>query len=377
MNQAFNIWQRKDGRYEGRITIDGKQISRYGKTEASVIKKLKKLENDHIAGLVLERKSRLDDALEKYLFEHKLSSVKPSTYDRLECTFNNQIKNSWLGRMQYAQVKTADVSRFLSELSQKLSYSSVKKVYSLLGEFYGYMANDDMINKDPMILAKMPHKENFVIKPKDMEVLSYDEIRKVVEVAESVDGDGLPIYRYGEVIVLLILTGLRSGEVRAIRINDIDFDKHILHVRNNISHHKDRLNGGVVDELSSTKTVGSVRDIPLSDRAMVAIRRLLSNTHSEGDDLLITTGGGKILSNQYLERCYGYILKKARVRHMGLHSTRHTFATQAMPIAIKQGKDKEVSELLGHSDITTTFKYYVKADSTSKKTIIDNLDFGL
>ena len=376
MNNEYSVWLRGDGRFEGRITINGKQVSRYGKTESKVIKKLKKLEENQKAGLVIEKKVRLDDALEKYLTNHKKGFVKPSTYDRLECTFKNQIKNSEIGKMQIALVKSDDISRFLTDLANRLSYSSVKKVYTLLGEIFRYLANTDMISKDPMIQAKMPHKDVFKKQPKDMEVLSKVEIKKVFAVAESLDEDGRPVYRYGEAIILLLLTGLRSGEIRAIMVDDIDFDNHVLKVRQNICHYRDRVNGGVIDEISSTKTVGSVREIPLNDRALLAIKRLLATTYSPESGLLIATSTGKILSNSYFEKCYGYILRKAGVKYMGLHSTRHTFATEAMPVAIQEGRVKDLSEILGHEDVSTTFKFYVKGNSTAKKNLIDKLAIG-
>ena len=376
MDKEYSVWQRKDGRYEGRIMINGHQVSRYGKTEAKVIKKLKKLEENQKTGLVIEKKIRVDDALEKYLTNHKKGFVKPSTYDRLECTFSNQIKNSEIGKMQISLVKSDDISKFLSNLADTLSYSSVKKVYTLLGEAFRYLANTDMISKDPMLQARMPHKDVFKKQPKDMQVLSKDEIKSVFAVAESVDETGHPVYRYGEVIVLLLLTGLRSGEVRAIMVDDIDFDKQVLHVRRNVCHYIERTNGHTVNELSSTKTIGSVRDVPLNDRAMLAIKRLMDTTYCKANGLLIATGTGKILSNSYFEKCYDYILKRAGVEHMGLHSTRHTFATEAMPVAIQEGRVKDLSEILGHEDVSTTFKFYVKGNSTAKKNLIDKLAIG-
>ena len=59
---------------------------------------------------------------------------------------------------------------------------------------------------------------------------------------------------------------------------------------------------------------------------------------------------------------------------MGLHSTRHTFATIVLKEAEEKGQIKEVSELLGHSQVSTTYEYYIKADYNDKRSLISSLD---
>lgn len=59
---------------------------------------------------------------------------------------------------------------------------------------------------------------------------------------------------------------------------------------------------------------------------------------------------------------------------MGLHSTRHTFATIMLKDAEDKGQIKEVSELLGHSQVSTTYEYYIKASDEDKRKLIEQLD---
>ena len=59
---------------------------------------------------------------------------------------------------------------------------------------------------------------------------------------------------------------------------------------------------------------------------------------------------------------------------MGLHSTRHTFATVILKNAEDKGQIKEVSELLGHSKVSTTYQYYIKASDEDKRKLLDQLD---
>lgn len=373
--ESYCIWQRKsDGYFEGKISVNGRQISRYGLTRNSVEKKLKKIEREAEKGTAIGIRLRLDKAVERYLTTVKRSRVKPSTYDRQECTLKNQITDTSIGRRQLSSVKSEDIQSYLSDLTQRYSISTVKKVYNLLGEFFKYAVATRQLTYNPMSLVEMPHQTQFVKQPKSMAVLTVDEMNNVIAVAEGVKKNGLPSCRYGEAIVLLLLTGLRSGELRALKIQDIDFEKRMLYVNRNICHHRDKVEGGFVDSLSSPKTKKSIRVIPLGDRAILAAKRLYATTYSSKNDLLISTESGKILSGQSLENTYSSILKKAGLQHMGLHSTRHTFATIVLKEAEEKGQIKEVSELLGHSQVSTTYEYYIKADYNDKRSLISSLD---
>ena len=59
---------------------------------------------------------------------------------------------------------------------------------------------------------------------------------------------------------------------------------------------------------------------------------------------------------------------------MGLHSTRHTFTTVVLKDAEDKGQIKEVSELLGHSQVSTTYEYYIKASDDDKRNLVNQLN---
>lgn len=365
---------RADGRYEGRLMIDGRQVSIYGKSEREVRNNIEEIRKGVDRGEVIVKNERLENALTDYLFQVKQSKVKPSTFDRVECTFNNQIKGSPLGRMPMGSIDGKDIQRVLDALCDTLSWSSVKKVYDLCGEFFRYAVATRKLNHNPMVFVTMPHRSRFKKQPKPMSVFTADEVRRIIEAAESVDEKGAPRYRYGEVIVLLLLTGLRSGEVRAIRASDIDLDAKMLYITQNISHSKDREHGGVIDQVSSTKTMQSKRGVPLNERAVLAVERLLKRTYNPDNGYLITTQNGGFLSASYFQAQFDYILKRAGVEHKGLHTNRHSFATILLKDAKSKGQIKEVSELLGHAQVSTTYDYYIHTFNEEKRTLVKSLD---
>ena len=58
---------------------------------------------------------------------------------------------------------------------------------------------------------------------------------------------------------------------------------------------------------------------------------------------------------------------------MGMHSTRHSFATAVLKDAEDKGQIKEVSELLGHSDVSVTYEHYIKASNEDKRNLVNQL----
>lgn len=373
--KEVKIRQRKDNSFEGRITIDGKQKSVYGSSNSEVKRKIKELQSEIAKGNIIVRSARLNIAIESYLFDIKQSRVKATTFDRAESTFKYHIKDESLGRMQLGTVTPQDIQKLLSEKCQKgLSESSIKKIYNLLSEFFRYATVMREISHNPMELVKLPHRSKMIYQTKEMEILTLDEVKRIIAIAEYTDKDGNLDYRYGEAIVLLLLTGMRAGEARGVNKSDIDFEKGILYVRQNVTYAKDREKGGIKHIIGDTKTEKSNREIPLNDRAVLAIKRLIEITCNHDTGYLLCTSKGQIVTHSNLAKCYTAMLKKADIAHMGLHSTRHTFATMILKQAEDKGQIKEVSELLGHSQVSTTYKYYIKTSNEDKRNLLNQLN---
>ena len=374
MKEVKVRYRAKEGRYESRIMYNGKRKSVYGESVSEVKKKVKRLQQEINKGNIISKNIRLNVAMEAYLADIKKCKVKATTYDRVESTFKYHIKDEPLGRMQLGAITAQDIQKLLSDQCEKgLSTSSIKKIYNLLGEFFRYATAIREIGWNPMSLVEMPHASKIQYESKEMEVLDALEMKQVVSIAEEIGKDGQPCYRYGEAIVLLLLTGLRSGELRGIHIKDIDFKQCVLHVHTNVVYAKDRENGGIQYIIGDVKTKKSIREIPLNDRAILAIQRLLNTTYNPETGFLLCTSNGKIVTHSHLQRCYSAILKSAGIQHMGMHSTRHSFATAVLKDAEDKGQIKEVSELLGHSDVSVTYEHYIKASNEDKRNLVNQL----
>jgi integrase len=138
-------------------------------------------------------------------------------------------------------------------------------------------------------------------------------------------------------------TGLRLGEMRALRWEDVDFSKRLVHVRHSYTS----------KTLDAPKS-GKVRSVPLIDQAMVALDGLSRRRHFTGpDDLVFGNEVGNYMDESALRRRFVAALKTAKLKPLRLHDLRHSFGTlavQAFPLS-------DVKAYMGHADISTTMVY--------------------
>jgi integrase len=138
-------------------------------------------------------------------------------------------------------------------------------------------------------------------------------------------------------------TGLRLGELRALRWSDVDFEKRLVHVRRSYTH------GAEGDPKS-----GRVRSVPLIDQAAKALDGLSRRERfTDGDDLVFVDELGNHVNDWRLRNRFHTALEKAELPQLRLHDLRHTFGTlavQAFPLS-------DVKSYMGHADIATTMIY--------------------
>ncbi len=165
-------------------------------------------------------------------------------------------------------------------------------------------------------------------------------------------------------ILLTMYTGLRIGELSALKWKDIDFKKNVLTVSKTLQrvNFKDG-NGRVM--VTNPKTKNANREIPLNDDFAL----LLKKVKTKGDDYVLTCKE-KYLEPRTYRKYFTKFLKRNDINVVKFHSLRHTFATNC----IRLGADyKTVSELLGHASVNITLNLYVHPQMAEKKKCINTI----
>lgn len=365
---AGSIIQKENGTYLGRISIAGYEpFSCIGATRKEVEKKMEAFRISTLKGEVIPKKIFVNNYIESWLLDVKRPSLKPASYDRLERTYKNQIKDSLVGRCQLGNVRTTDIQKLINEKSKTLSYSSLKKVYELLNSCFNHAVAIRDMDFNPVMAVKMPKKENLKKQAKTIEVFSAMELEEIEQVATICYRTGRAKYKHVYLFILLANTGLRTGEALALTWKDVDIEKRLIYVKKNASMVIDR-NGETGKKyktiITTVKSKSGNRVIPCNEKAMEALDYLKKYQEEQNiySDFVICNGHGGILNQKTLPHILEKILKAACVRYRNVHSFRHTFATNL----IQAGVDvKVVSQLLGHHSVKITYDTYVhtKLDS--------------
>lgn len=164
----------------------------------------------------------------------------------------------------------------------------------------------------------------------EFDFLTFDEAGRLVEGAD-------PEWR--SMIVVALRTGLRLGELLALRWRDVDLEAGRLVVRRAAAR-------GVV----GTPKSGQAREVPLSEEARGALR---AQQHDRGE-LVFCDGSGAMLTRNACRRPLWRACGRAGIRRIGWHKLRHTFASH---LVMRGASMKAVQELLGHSTIEMTMRY--------------------
>lgn len=355
-----NIRKRKDGRWEGRYTAYDAEIGKkhvrsvYAETYASAKEKLAMARRSEGRG-----KTRANRELETKTFcqmaEEWLEDVrnyrKYSTYRKYRTVYEKYLKQE-LGSCFMNQLDGETARKALEIKEKELSVSLQNSMSCVLKQILAYACVH--YHMEPITYS--PYRRPAEKKP--LEILSATEQARLLQYLY----DGMDIYKLG--IIICISTGLRLGEICALKWEDIDIHGKLLHVNATVQRIKMEEGAGRTALMESTpKSLFSQREIPLSDEIM---KQLLPYY---GKGKYVIKANCPMEPRTYQNKFYKYLLE-AGVGRKNFHILRHTFATNC----VVSGTDiKSLSEILGHSDVRITLNRYVHPSIETKRKHLNSL----
>lgn len=363
------VGQVENGRYSnGRVKF--KRF--YCKSQNDVIIKMKEFRQSHILSDVTEKKSLIlaSDYFEQYLTQIKQKKLKPASYDRQFRTYTDQIKPLIGG--YYLTDLTADIiqEQLLDVLyNKKYSFSTINKVYVLTNECLKYATTKEVLKLNPCDKIPKPKKREFGV-PKTIRFFNDNEIDRFIETALSKNKRGEYIYTNGLPLIILIYTGLRGGEMMALKWEDVDLKNNYIRVHRNIAAIRDvETNERKIIIQEGTKTKNG-RIVHLTKSASKYLMLLKTSKMPIPKDYVVAVQGSRDCSG--LRKAYILICQKAKIdNQQGLHTLRHTFAS----LMIRKGVDiKIISEMLGHSSVSFTYNTYIHLIEEEKAKAIQQID---
>lgn len=332
-NREGSLRQRADGVWELRVQRDGVRQSFYGSTRTEVLRKAERAK----ARTVHEAKQRETVAgwIERWLADMEGGGLKPATVRKYRIdTRNNVVPH--LGHLRLDQVTTADVANLQARLrAEGKAPQTVIHARRSLGTALEAAVDAGLIASNPTrsrsLRQRVPEKVD--------RVLTREETRRLLDAASG--------SRYEALFLLAVTTGMREGELLALRWRDLDLDAGILSVRGSVSvGHDGQL------RILPPKTRRSRRRVYLPDIATEALRRA---RHQDADIVFPAARGGLMRGTNLHARHFLPLLDQAGLRPMKFHDLRDTAATHMLedgtPLNV-------VSEVLGHADEAITLRRY-------------------
>ncbi len=357
----------KNGKDYYRVTrtvgkkADGTPIKKefYGTSKSEAEEKANKYMNNLKNGLSCSYEYvTVNELIYKWLFEIKINELKPSSFESYEGTYRNYVKNSEIAGLRVYTIKSMNIQQYYNKLGKTKSFSQIKKLNKLLKSFFFYAIKEGYLLKNPCVDIAIPHQDNARIKKED--VIEYFNEEEIKSLKKAFKGN-----KFENLILLALGTGLRQGEILALKWENVHLDEGYLDVVETVKT-------VYVFDSDGNKERKTIYSSPKSKKNRIVdlpskIIKLLS-TMNHSTTFVFEDENGNPYSAKTLFGNWKKVLNDNNIPYKKFHALRHTYAT----MLLTKGVDlKTVQDLMGHSDLAITQIYLhvlpkTKSDAVNK-----------
>lgn len=318
--------------------------------------------DDYIAPSTYTFKQVADDWIKQYANEVKVSSVRAR-----EKAIHHAVQHFETYPIQ--SIKKHDYQRFVDAMSAKYSKNYVDSIVASTNMIFRYAYDMKMIRALPCEGIKRPKKKRTVEELEETEIhkkfLEKDELVEFLKVAKY---DHSPQNSF-QVFSTLAYTGMRAGELIALKWSDIDFENNTISITKtyyNPNNNKKKY------QILTPKTDSSIGKISVDPKIIMQLSDYKVNVQDKwknelyvDNDFVFTDNNGYPLVIKKLQLWIKAILKKTNInKNISTHSFRHTHCALLIEAGVHI---KEIQERLRHKDINTTMNIYAKITNSYKK----------
>ena len=359
-----NIYKRKDGRWEGRYirsrTDTGKIVYGYVYAKSYREVKTKLREITHI----YNQKTFVTVATNPYSF----SKIALDWFESVK----SQVKEST--RNKYHNMLTDYIlPSYGNQTLDSITYDFIESHCNLLLVSGGKKGNGLSTKTVTDVLSVIRNILKFAIRkgiyvPCDGSAVQVKRTANPMRVFSKTEQAQLCKYILAEPepcnigILVCLFTGLRIGEICALRWEDVSFSDQTIHVHHTLQRVQNQSGCGAKTKIVVTtpKSSCSIRTIPIPDELI----KMLAAHKKSSVGYLLTNDEHKFVEPRTMQNKFKKALKSSGVESANFHATRHTFATRCIELGFDV---KTLSEILGHATVNITMNRYVHPTLELKK----------
>lgn len=363
--------QRKDGRYEARAMINGVKICIYNMNLTQLkkefeIEKAKVLRNEKN----IRPNLTLKEWFSEWFSEHKSQTLKSEVSRK---AYHRKVNNTYITEIGDKKLETLthmNIQNTTNDLVTKFKSRTVREALGVLRECLDIAVINSLIKSNPCVNIAIKEENEAM---QERRVLSSREIKIFLDEVQH--------EYYNELYQIMLLTGVRIGELGGLQWQDIDFQSKFIRIQRSLTI--GYVEGKKIEYLTSPKTSNSYRSIPFFGNVGELLKswkikqdeykkKLGSRWRLKEDlgDLVFTTTLGSPVTRYALSHNIEKVLKNINekekynasiegrepqlVKHIYPHAFRHTFATRCFE---KKIDPVIIQRIMGHADYSVTLKY--------------------
>jgi integrase len=359
-----SIYQRKDGRWVASIVLeDHSRKYYYGQTRKEAHEKLKNAQHEYEQGILATGPQQtVKQYLEYWLEDVHKAKLRLGSYDAYRTILNRHLIPE-LGHIRLQKLTTQLVQSFYAK-KQKQGYSAsrVRAIHVVLHKSLEHAKRIKLVGSNVCDGVELPRSEQHEIQP-----LTPEQARLLLQKVRE--------HHLEALLTLALTTGMRKGEILALRWQDINLQKGNLQIRRTLSY---MAHYGFKE--GEPKTAKSKRTIALPQFVIETLKRhstlqrearLQASEAWDEHDLVFPNKHGGFIVPMTLANHFTRLLVEIGLPHIRFHDLRHSAATLLLSMGVPA---KVVQEILGHSTFSTTMDRYSHVLPSMQQEAMEKMD---
>ena len=322
---------------------------------------------------------KLDNWYEKWMNVYKYDSIRDNTKRAYNQVYQKHISPT-LGNYNIQDITQLQIRELLKKKKKEgLGYETRNKIKILLVDIFNKAMIDQFVNRNPAKGITVKRDEE-----RDVQVLSLEDQVAFFDCCKGTF--------YDNFFNVALQTGMRIGELAALRWKDVDWKNNVIHVTRTLVYQKYEDDDKKTFHFEDPKTNTSTRDIPINKQCSIFLKKqfmqkkvietkapLVKKPDKQFQDLLFTTKYNTPLNSQLVLDAIEKIVNEVNMTRdyteelemFSCHCFRHTFATRCFEAGIKP---KTVQKYLGHATLQMTMDLYTSVLQEHMSSEMDKLD---